>query len=79
MRVQLLVTKTDFNLPNLKNEFKDLGIEYEVEFIEEQPEVVASLNIRHSPIILVDGELAFRRQPTEIELKEYFSSRLAYS
>jgi len=75
MRVQLLVTKTDFNLPNLKNEFKDIGIDYEVEFIEENPELVASLNIRHSPNILVDGELVFQRQPTESELKEYFATR----
>jgi len=75
MKVQLLVTKTDFNLPNLKSEFKDIGIEYEVEFIEENPELVTALNIRHSPNILVDGELVFQRQPSEGELKEYFSKK----
>lgn len=72
MRVQLLVTKTDFNLPNLENEFKDLGIKYEVEYVEEQPELVATLNIRHSPNIIVDGRLVFQRQPSESELKAYF-------
>mgnify|MGYP001151443742 CR=1 FL=1 len=72
MRVQLLVTKTDFNLPNLENEFKHLGISYEVEYVEEHPELVSALNIRHSPNIIVDGELAFQRQPTEAELKAYF-------
>lgn len=75
MKVQLLVTKTDFSLPNLENEFKDLGISFEVEYIEEHPELVAAHNIRHSPNIIVDGQLAFRRQPSENELRAYFEAR----
>ena len=72
MKVQLLVTKTDFNLPNLENELKDLGVKYEVEYVEENPQLVAALNIRHSPNIIVDGRLVFQRQPSEGELKTYF-------
>tara|TARA_R110002094_G_C4911069_1_gene210954 strand:+ start:660 stop:890 length:231 start_codon:yes stop_codon:yes gene_type:complete len=72
MKVQLLVTKTDFNLPNLEREFQDLGVDYKVEYVEEQPEMVSALNIRHSPNIIVDGELAFQRQPSESELRAYF-------
>jgi hypothetical protein len=72
MKVQLLVTKTDFNLPNLEREFQDLGIDYKVEYVEEQPEMVSALNIRHSPNIIVDGELVFQRQPSESELRAYF-------
>lgn len=69
MRVQLLVTKTDFNLPNLQKELNSLGIIFNVDYIEDNPEMVATYQIRHSPNILIDGELAFRRQPTETELK----------
>jgi len=72
MRVQLLVTKTDFNLPNLENELIDLDINYEVEFVEDHPELVSALHIRHSPNIIVDGKLAFQRVPTEGELRSYF-------
>ena len=71
MNIQLLVTKTDFNLPNIEKELKNLGMEYRVEYIEDHPELVDSLNIRHSPNIIIDGELAFQRQPSESELKEY--------
>ena len=74
MRVQLLVTKTDFCLPNLENEFKDIGVNYEIEYIEENPALVATHSIRHSPNIFVDGELVFRHQPTEQELKDFFHS-----
>ncbi len=75
MIVQLLVTKSDFTLPNLKNEFNDLGIEVSVLFVEEHPELVAAHNIRHSPNILIDGELVFQRQPSESELRRYFKQR----
>ncbi len=73
MKVQLLVTRTDFNLPNLENEFKDLGIRYEVQYIEEHPELVSAHHIRHSPNILVNDELVFQYQPTESELRAYFA------
>ncbi|MEH6626043.1 MAG: thioredoxin family protein [Motiliproteus sp.] len=72
MKVQLLVTKTDFNLPNLEREFQGLGVDYKVEYVEEQPEMVSALNIRHSPNIIVDGELVFQRQPSESELRAFF-------
>jgi len=74
MNIQLLVTKTDFNLPNIVNEFKNLGIGYKIEYIEDHPELVSMLNIRHSPNIIIDGKLAFQRQPSESELKEYLLS-----
>jgi len=73
MHVQLLVTQTDFNRPNIEHELQNLGIAYQVIFVEEQPELVAALHIRHSPNLIVDGELAFQRQPSVDELKAYFS------
>jgi len=71
MRVQLLVTRTDFSLPNLINECQDLGIEYEVAYVEKNPDLVREMNIRHSPSVIIDGKLAFRRQPSESELRDY--------
>ncbi|MBY4679132.1 hypothetical protein [Marinobacterium arenosum] len=73
MRVQLLVTKTDFSLPNLEKEFGDLGIRYEITYLENHPELIRAHNIRHSPNILVDDKLVFRHQPSEQELREFFA------
>ena len=72
MKVQLLVTRDDACLPNLEQEFLELGINYQIDYVEEHPELVSALKIRHSPNILVNGELAFRRQPTQGELRTYF-------
>ena len=72
MDVQLLVTHTDFCLPNLKRNLDEVGINYSVEYIEENPDIVASNHIRHSPNIIVNGSLIFREQPTIAELRIYF-------
>ncbi|NQY62819.1 MAG: hypothetical protein HRT38_03685 [Alteromonadaceae bacterium] len=73
MDITLLVTKTDFCVPNLECEFNNLGLNYRIEYIENNPELVNANQIRHSPNIFVDGKLAFRDQPTPQELKDYFS------
>ncbi|NQY34519.1 MAG: hypothetical protein HRT37_06050 [Alteromonadaceae bacterium] len=72
MDITLLVTKTDFCVPNLECEFHNLGINYRIEYIENHPELVDANQIRHSPNIFVDGKLTFRSQPTQQELKDYF-------
>ncbi len=74
MDVTLLVTKSDYCLPNLQCEFQNLGVPYHIEYIENNPELVSAHQIRHSPNILVDGKLVFRHQPTPGELKEFFAS-----
>lgn len=73
MQVQLLVTRTDFSTSNLDQEFRELGVAYELLYIEDHPELVAAHCIQHSPCILVNGRLAFREQPSESQLREYFS------
>lgn len=72
MNVTLLVTKTDFSLHNLENELDNIGIAYQVKFIEDCPDLVATNRIMHSPNVLVDDELIFRSQPSPQELKDYF-------
>ena len=71
MDITLLVTHTDFSLKNLRCELQNLGLDYHVEFIEDNPELVESHKIRHSPNVFVDGELAFRDQPSPQELRRY--------
>ncbi|SFC82855.1 hypothetical protein [Pseudoalteromonas denitrificans] len=72
MKVQLLVTHTDFCIHNLECEFQSVGVDYHIDYIEDHPELVSANNIRHSPNIFVDGKLVFRHQPTTFELQDYF-------
>ena len=75
MDVQLLVTQTDFCIPNLECELKNIGINYHIDYVEMHPELVNEYNIKHSPNIFVDGKLVFRHQPTMHELQNYFGNR----
>ena len=72
MDVQLLVTHTDSCLPGLKRKLEDVGINYSVEYVEENLDLVESNHIRHSPNILINGSLIFRSQPTTAELRTFF-------
>ena len=75
MEITLLVTHDDFSLKNLKHELQNLGLDYRVEYIEDNPELVASHQIRHSPNVFVDGELAFRDQPSPQALRRYLDGQ----
>jgi len=72
MDVMIIATKGCSHCKNLSRELNDIGIEHEVKYAEDVPEICQSLNIRHSPNLVVDGFVIFRKQPTETELREFF-------
>ena len=74
MNITLLVTKTDYCLPNLECEFQNLGLNYHIEYIEDCPDIMARYKIRHSPNVFINGDLAFREQPSPQELRSYVES-----
>ena len=69
MDVKIIATKTCSHRPVLEQELKNLRVRYTVVFVEEQPELVERFAIRHSPNLVVDDKVVFRRQPTESELR----------
>ena len=74
MRVSIIATHSCSHRPNLEQELQNLAVKYEVLFVEDHPDVVARYQIRHSPNLVVDDEVVFRRQPTADELREYFAA-----
>lgn len=72
MNVTVIATRSCSHRHNLERELQDLGVVYQLLFVEDNPEVVARYGIRHSPNVVVDGVVVFRGQPTESELKRCF-------
>lgn len=70
MDVMIIATKDCSHCTNLTKELADLGVEYRLVYAEDEPELVQKYGIRHSPNLIVDDEVKFRRQPTEHELRE---------
>ncbi len=73
MDVKLIATKDCSHCKNLSKELEDLGIKHTVHFVEEEVELCQKLAIRHSPNLVVDDEVVFRRQPSKNELRELFN------
>lgn len=73
MNVRIIATRNCSHYHNLEHELQDLAIVYELLFVEDHPEIVQRYNIRHSPNLVVDDEVVFRRPPTEGELRAFFT------
>jgi len=74
MNVLIIATKDCSHCVNLTRELNDLGVEFRLVYAEDEPELVQKYAIRHSPNLIVDDEVKFRRQPTEQELRECLNS-----
>ena len=59
----------------LKRELEEMGIPYEVHYLEEHPEWVEKFGLRGSPNVIVDGELVFRKMPELGEFRRYFKDK----
>ena len=69
----IMATKNCSHCKNFSRELDDIGIEHDVVYCDDNPELVQKYGIRHSPNMIVNGEVVFRKQPTEGELKEFFN------
>jgi len=69
MKIKLIVTKSCSHCNNIKRELEELGVEYEICYVEDNPDLVAQNEIRHSPNIMVDGVIVARELTTEGQLK----------
>jgi hypothetical protein len=73
MDVMIIATKACTHRKNLEKELDSLHIPYRVCFVEDCADLVQKFDIRHSPNLIVDDEVIFRKQPTEAELRAFFS------
>lgn len=73
MNVMIIATKDCSHSKNLAEELTDLGVDYRLVYAEDAPDLVQRYSIRHSPNLIVDDVVQFRRQPTELELRECFN------
>ena len=68
----IIATKNCAHCANMSKELDDIKIKHAIVYAEDDVELCQKLAIRHSPNLVVDGEVVFRRQPTEDELRTLF-------
>jgi len=76
MDVMIIATKTCTHRKNMEKELNHLRIPYRVCFVEDSADLVKKFGIRHSPNLIVDDQVVFRKQPTEDELLIYFGTKV---
>ena len=79
MDVLIIATRACTHRMNLEQELDRMQIKYRVCFAEDCADLVRRFGIRHSPNLVVDDELVFRKQPTEVELHAYFDTKTKIS
>jgi len=73
MDVLIVATKNCTHCNTMSKELDDIGVTHRVVYAEDAAELCQQLEIRHSPNLVVDGEVIFRKQPTEQELLTVFN------
>lgn len=69
MNIQIFCTHSCSHRPNLERELQDIGVDYQVVFVEDEPELATQFCIRHSPSLVVNNQLVCTGQPDEAELR----------
>lgn len=75
MDVMIIATKACTHRKDLEKELACMRIPYRVCFVEDCADLVQKLGIRHSPNLVVDDEVVFRKLPTAEELHVYFGTK----
>ena len=75
MDVMIIATKACTHRQNLEKELDSLRIPHRMCFVEDCADLVQKFSIRHSPNLIVDDEIVFRKQPTEEELHAFFDNK----
>lgn len=70
--VVIFATRSCQHRPVLEKYLRQLGVEYKVAYFEEHPEKFEQLGLRHSPNLIVNGEVVFEDMPSLPELRQYF-------
>ena len=79
MDVLTIATRACTHRRNLEQELGGMQIKYRVCFAEDCADFVRRFGIRHSPNLVVDDEVVFGKQPTEVGLHAYFDTRTEIS
>lgn len=70
MSIRIIATHSCNHRPILERELRDMGYDYEVVFVEENPDVAARYGIRHSPNLVVGDTVVCRGPVTEGEIRQ---------
>jgi hypothetical protein len=70
MNIIIAATKTGNHRPILEEQLQEAGLEYEVMFFEDHPELMDKYNLKTSPLFIVDEEIVSVGMPEHEKIME---------
>jgi len=78
MEILILATKGCSHTSQLERRLKEMAVNYQLKYVEDDPEAMRKYQIRNSPNLIIDDKVVFRASPdallpTDEELKNYLN------
>ena len=70
MKITIAATKTCTHRPKLEEQLQDAGLQYEVMYFEDHPELIEAYNLKTSPLLIVDDEVVSVGMPEHSQINE---------
>lgn len=78
MNIKIAATKTCTHRPKLEEQLQDAGLQYELWYFEDHPELIETYKLKTSPLLILNDEVVSVGMPehsiiTELENKNKIS------
>ncbi len=70
MKITILATKTCNHRPKLEEQLQDAGLQYELLYFEDHPELIETYKLKSSPLLIVDDKVVSVGMPEHSQIIE---------
>ena len=70
MKIIIAATKTCNHRPILEEQLKDAGLQHEVMYFEDHPELMETYQLKTSPLLIVDDKVVSVGLPEKMKIME---------
>ena len=70
MNIKIAATKTCTHRPKLEEQLQDAGLQYELLYFEDHPELIETYKLKSSPLLIVDDKVVSVGMPEHSQITE---------
>jgi glutaredoxin len=70
MNILIIATKSCHHRPDMESWLQQMGLDYRVAYVEDEPEQAERFQIQSSPNLILDEELVFEGMPSFPEFEQ---------
>ena len=70
MKITIAATKTCTHRPKLEEQLQEAGLKYELQYIEDHPELIEVYELKTSPLLIVDDKVVSVGMPEHSQIIE---------